>query len=549
MKKTQIWAISLTVLFIIASLWSLYPTFRLWSMSSEERQKKKQTEGTFVDFEKRAMKLGLDLQGGMHIVMEVDKSKLNEAEKKDAVERALEIIRNRIDKFGVTEPQIQKSGEDRIVVELPGVQETERAKNLLGQTAQLEFKLLETPENTKTLLNRIDEIVAATGSTDTKKIDTASIDQTVSIFGQTTPLKGDTAKAISDTEPESRPFSGLMEPVQYGWFTVAKDDMPRLKRILASSEVQGVIPPDVEFLWSARSSFSGAQEISELYLTKKQVELSGKYLTDAREGYGSQGLVRTPVVNFSLTREGGAKFARLTGANIDKPLAIILDDKVISAPTIRDRIRDRGEITLGGNSTLDDAHDLAIILKAGALPAPVRIIESNVIGPSLGADSISKGKFSFLVGMVAVLLFMGIYYKLSGVIADFALILNFLFLVGAMAGLHATLTMPGIAGIILTMGMSVDSNVLIFERIREELRAGKTVRAGIDAGYKRAIWTVIDSHVTTLIAAAVLFKFGTGPVKGFAVSLSLGVLISLYTAVIVTRAVFDMRKRYQVLSI
>jgi preprotein translocase subunit SecD len=239
----------------------------------------------------------------------------------------------------------------------------------------------------------------------------------------------------------------------------------------------------------------------------------------------------------------------LTGANIGKPLAIILDGKVVSAPVIQGQITNRGQITLGSNGTMEEAHDLAIILRAGALPAPVKIIESSLIGPSLGADSIQKGKISGLVGIGLVILFMSVYYRLSGVIASFGMLLNFLFLVAILASLGLTLTLPGIAGIILTMGMSVDSNVLIFERIREELRSGKTVRAAIEAGYSRALWTVIDSHVTTLITAIILFIFGTGPVKGFAVTLSWGITISLYTAVLVTRAIFEIRKEYKTLSI
>jgi len=249
-----------------------------------------------------------------------------------------------------------------------------------------------------------------------------------------------------------------------------------------------------------------------------------------------------------LTKEGGRLFASLTGANIGKPLAIVLDGKVESAPIIQSKIRDRGQIELG-NAKFEEAQDLAVVLRAGALPAPVKIVESRVIGPSLGQDSIQKGLLSSLIGGLAVILFIAVYYRLSGVIADFALLLNVLFLMAVLAAFHATLTLPGIAGIILTMGISVDSNVLIFERIREELRTGKTIRAAIDAGYKRALLTIIDSHITTLITAFVLFLFGTGPIKGFAVTLSAGVIISLFTALVVTKMIFDIRKQYQSLSI
>jgi preprotein translocase subunit SecD len=316
--------------------------------------------------------------------------------------------------------------------------------------------------------------------------------------------------------------------------------------LLARPEVQKLIPPDLEFAWGTKAQYTGGIEEEQLYLLKKQTEMSGKYLTDAKPSFDQ---FRKPIVSFQLTREGGRQFARLTGANIGKPLAIILDGRVESAPEIQSRINDRGQITMGTGTSYDEANDLAIVLRAGALPAPVKIIENNVIGPSLGNDSINKGFLASLLGGLAVILIMGIYYQLSGVIADFAVMLNVLFLMAVLAVLHATLTMPGIAGIVLTVGISVDSNVLIFERIREEMRAGKSVKSAIDAGYSRAMVTIIDSHVTTLITALALFMFGTGPIKGFAVTLFWGVAISLFTAVVGTRVVFDIRREYKTLSI
>ena len=255
------------------------------------------------------------------------------------------------------------------------------------------------------------------------------------------------------------------------------------------------------------------------------------------------------MVNFTLTKEGGRIFAALTGANIKKPLAIVLDSRVESAPTIQSKIRDRGQITMGGSATFDNARDLAVVLRAGALPAPVKGIQNSVVGATLGKDSINKGRTSVMVGALLVIFFMLIYYRLSGLVADLALFLNLFFLLASMAALNATLTMPGIAGIILIVGISVDANVLIFERIREELRTGKTVRASIEAGYKRALLTIVDSHVTIMITALFLFIFGTGPIKGFAVSLSLGTAISLFTAYVITKTIFDIRKGYKTLSI
>jgi preprotein translocase subunit SecD len=281
-------------------------------------------------------------------------------------------------------------------------------------------------------------------------------------------------------------------------------------------------------------------------MVRRKVELKGNTL----EGIGlSRSDMGGQAVSFSLSGNNASRFAQLTGANIQRPLAIVIDDKVESAPIINSKIRNSGQITMGGSATINDARDLEIVLKAGSLPAPVEIIEKNVVGATLGQDSINKGLTSSLVGLLAVLLYIGIYYRLSGVIADIGLLFNMFFLLAILAAAGATLTMPGIAGIILTIGISVDSNILIFERIREELRTGKTVRAAIDAGYERAFTTILDSHVTTLITAAVLFYVGSGPVRGFAVTLFWGVALSLYTAYVITKVIFDFRKGYKTLSI
>jgi len=537
MRRRYMWMLVVTGVFVIGALVSLYPTFKVWTMTAQEKLAKID-DPDYINTERKSIKLGLDLRGGMHVVLEVDKSKLTPDEASDAVDRALEIIRNRVDKFGVAEPLIQKQGKDRIVVELPGISDRARATSLIGQTAQLEFKLLENPDNLKNILNQIDRTLGPQKDTTAKEKPKPVTD----LFGKST---GDTAK--TEEEPTEKPFSSLLQTAGNGYFFVQPEDVPQVRRFLEKPEVQEQITPDVEILWSSKNETSEGRPLAGLYLVKKQVELSGKFLTFARENRDPQ--TGAPTVDFELNRDGGRIFGRLTGANIQKPLAIVLDQKVVSAPIIQGQISNRGQITLGGGGTMEEAHDLAIILRAGALPAPVKIIESSLIGPSLGADSIEKGKISGLIGIGLVILFMSFYYRLSGVIASFGMLLNFVFLVAILASLGLTLTLPGIAGIILTMGMSVDSNVLIFERIREEMRSGKTVRASIEAGYKRALWTVIDSHVTTLITAIILFIFGTGPVKGFAVSLSWGITISLFTAVVVTRAIFEIRKEYKTLSI
>ncbi|MCJ7459686.1 MAG: protein translocase subunit SecD [candidate division Zixibacteria bacterium] len=547
MKRSQLWLTLITVFLIIASVWYLYPSLSLWSLSDTEKALLKEKDPSkLLSLEQRGIKLGLDLKGGMHVVLQVDKTKLKPEESKDAVERALEIIRNRIDQFGVAEPLIQKQGEDRIIVELPGLQDVERAQNLIGQTAQLEFRLLETPENTKTVMAKIDEVLTPKKT----EVETSKGKDTT----QEKKIAKDLfSKEVIDTtvqEEEAgvtdKPFTSLLELSGSDFFLVALEDKPKIGQYLKDPKIWEQIPEDDTLAWATGAEPYKGVDYQKLYLIKKKAELSGKYLTDAREDFDQY---RRPEVRFTMTKEGGRRFAQLTGANIDKPLGIVLDGRVESAPIIRAKIRESGVIEMGSGATIESARDLAVVLRAGALPAPVKIIENRVVGPSLGQDSINKGVKAAIIGIGAVLLLMGIYYRLSGIIADFAMILNLVYLLAALAGLHATLTLPGIAGIILTMGMSVDSNVLIFERIREELRTGKTIRASIDAGYKKALLTIIDSHVTTLITAAVLFQFGTGPIKGFAVTLSLGVIISLFTAVVVTRLVFNLRKNYQTLSI
>ena len=565
-QKTRSYLTVLIIFLILASLWYLYPSIRLWTMSESKKQTLKTTEPQdLISLERKALNLGLDLKGGMHVVLQVDQSKLKENERRDAVDRALEIIRNRVDQFGVTEPLIQKQGGDRVIVELPGLQDVDRAQALIGQTAQLEFKLLESQENTTAILKKIDEVLAQKEEAlfeekeEAESLEEAKEKKKIveDLFAPEEPESVSEASDTTDTasflevEEEDlyteRPFTSLLEGFGGFWLGVPIEDKPKVELFLNNPDVQAVIPEDDEFAWATRTEIIQGMEYQKLYLLKKRTEFSGKYLVDARpmarDEYGK------PYVNFKLTKEGGRRFARLTGANIKKPLAIILDGRVESAPEIQSKIRDEGRITMGGAATFDEAVDLSIVLRAGALPAPVKIIENRIIGPSLGQDSIRKGTNSAIIGFLAVLLFMAIYYKLSGVIADFAVLLNLTFLMAVMAALDATLTLPGIAGIILTVGMSVDANVLIFERIREELRTGKTIRAAIDAGYKRALTAIIDANITTLITAGVLFQFGTGPIKGFAIALSLGVAISLFTAVVITRVIFEIRKGYRALSI
>jgi preprotein translocase subunit SecD len=333
-----------------------------------------------------------------------------------------------------------------------------------------------------------------------------------------------------------------------GWWEVTMENIHKVQQFLEMPEVGEKIPANYTFMWGTRPRESGDRDFQSLYILNSNIEMTGESLVSAKEAYDQ---MRRPVVNFELDSEGARRFASLTGKHIGDPLAIVLDGRVESAPEIQSRISKNGQITMGGEATISDAYLLAVLLKAGALPAEVEILQSTIIGPSLGQDSINKGKVAAIIGVLAVLLFLAVYYGLSGIIADFAIILNVLFVLAFMVipGVNATLTMPGIAGLILTVGMADDANVIIFERIREELRSRKTVKAAIDTGYAKALLTIIDSHVTTLISAMFLFIFGSGPVRGFAVTLSVGIFISLFTALFVTKAVFDMRKQYKSLSI
>jgi preprotein translocase subunit SecD len=400
--------------------------------------------------------------------------------KDTATDQALETIRNRIDQFGVAEPTIHRQGENEIVVQLPGVKDPKRAIDLIGKTAQLEFKLVD-----------------------------------------------DDAKVAAEL-PQS----------------IVPGEEEELKRQFA-----GKIPEDTEILFEKRvNKETGAVRKIPL-LVKKQASLTGDLLSDAKVNIDSR--FSEPYVSLSFNAAGGKLFEEVTGANVKKRLAIILDNTIYSAPVIQEKIAG-GNAQITGSFSMEEARDLSIVLRAGALPAPMKMLQNVTVGPSLGRDSIEAGKIAGIIGTIAVIIFMILYYRVSGVIADFALFLNIILLLGAMAALNATLTLPGIAGIILTIGMAVDSNVLMFERMREELRAGKTPRAAVDSGYKKAFWTIFDSHVTTLITAAVLFQFGTGPIKGFAVTLSLGVSINLFTALIGTKSIFDIinsRRELKKLSI
>ena len=400
----------------------------------------------------KKIKRGLDLLGGMQLMLQVEKSGLKKETAKDVTDRALEVIRNRIDALGVAEPLIQKAGEDRILIQLPGVKDPERAIEIIGRTALLEFKLV-------------------------------------------------------------------------------NDDPGLLDKALS-----GEVPDGYEVAYLVQKDERGISREGSPLLLEKKVELTGSGLKDAYVGIDNNGL---PEVRLEFNRKGAGRFAKITGANIEKRLAIVLDGKVFSAPVIRDRIPG-GKAQISGRFTMQEAKDLAIVLRAGALPAKLSIIQKRIVGPSLGRESIKKGTTSAILGAILVVLFMVIYYAASGMIANFALFINILIILAVLAFFKATLTLPGIAGIALTIGMAVDANVLIFERIREELKIRKMIRSSIDAGYEKALVTIVDSNLTTVIAGFVLFLFGTGPIKGFGLTLTIGILANIFTAVFVTKLIFDL---------
>jgi protein-export membrane protein SecD len=507
MNRNDQWKLAGVIAVTALALWYLYPSFRYFSMTPAQLQALPAAE--LADLRRKAIHLGLDLQGGMHLVLEVDRSRLNAAEAKDAPERVREIINNRVDQFGVAEPLIQMEGEDRIAVQLPGLTDRARAIDLIGKTALLELKLVRTPEEAKTIFDRLDGYLAGRG-----------------------------VGAAGDSIARRAPLTSNFFSVDAMAF-IRNEDLPTVARLLATPGIDSLIPVDSQLLWGdpdeARQGVTGR----ELYVVKRQPEMTGGAIASAEARVGLD--AKNPGswgVSMNMTPKGRSEFSTVTGNNVGRQLAIVLDGIVSSAPNIIERIPS-GDASITGNFDVNTARDLAIVLRAGSLPAPVKIIEERSVGPSLGSDSIQQGFTAGWIGTALVIVFMAVYYQLSGLIAVAAMLLNVLYVVAALAGFGATLTLPGIAGLVLTVGMAVDANVLIFERIREELRNGKSVRQSVDLGYDRAFRTILDANLTTLISALFLFQFGTGPIKGFAVTLSIGLLANMFTAVLFTRMIYD----------
>ena len=600
------------------SFYSLWPSIKYQNLDADEKELLKE-QGDLAQIESRIIRQGLDLKGGMYILLETDiptlvkslaanrnekfdnlleeitnEFKLNrgenffnifrekisnsdikvvryyheygsnledivtaiEDETEDSINRVLEILQNRIDQFGVSEPTIQKQGKYRILVELAGIQDSERARALLQSTALLEFYLVKNNASTNEIITQLDNILKKSVSDeeletliseselDNKPNETikqpednvTTIDE---IFGETTNSKPDSLGGGSDLLLDS-PLMSLIEFVQ-GDLVVKSKNVYALKKLLSQDAAKLKLKSSSgQFIFGNDSESLGASgEYFRLYYLETVPELTGGVVEKAKASLGSLGggSAGLPVVSLDMNSEGSKTWSRVTGANIGQRIAIVLDNKVHMAPNIREKIPG-GRTQIEGFADINEAKDIAIILRAGALPAPVNIIEERTVGPSLGADSIARGQKSILIGLGVVFIFMLIYYKAAGAIANFALIWNIVLILAVLASLGATLTLPGIAGLILTVGMCIDSNVIIFERIREELRKGKTPKSAIEAGYNRAITTIIDANLTTVIASLVLYQFGTGPIKGFATVLFWGILISMFTAVYVTRTIF-----------
>ena len=508
----------------------------------------------------QGLKQGLDLQGGMHVVLEVadpDQTLTPEA-RADAIDRAERIIRTRVDELGVEEPLIQKVGSDRLIVELAGVQDQSRARNILNQSAYLEFKLVLPTTSVTPALSRVDRaVIAAIGEEELARLGT----ETDTAAGATPAGRGvedilfgggadstaagdstaaDSASAQVDTAlpPAQRPFSARLNTGQIeGTFLVASEDVAILQRFLDLPEVQRALPRNVSLQFESQPIGVGARTYRQLFVLEREPFLTGESLENAIAGRDPQ--FNQSQVQFELSRIGGRRFAQFTGQHVGDFLAIVLDNEVMSAPVIRDRIGAQGQIDLGA-APLEEARDLALVLRAGALPAPLEIVEERTVGPSLGQDSVDQARIAGIIGIAIVILIMISYYKAAGALSIVALAVYVVLVLGGLAAVNANLTLPGVAGLILSIGMAVDANVLIFERIREEVARGRSNRAAMDEGFSNALSAIVDSNITTLITALVLFQFGTGPVRGFAVTLSIGIVASFFSAIFVTRTLFLM---------
>ncbi len=607
MSGTLRMRVFLVVLLVGSAAYMLKDTISYYTMDETQKQALIES-GELDDMRRNIIHQGLDLQGGMHVVLEVDLEELIktrvedsdaeiealistslaqaqaeeleffptftknvnatnirlaryfpiyekgpnadvldalEADAKDAVDRAEEIIRNRVDQFGVSEPIIQRKGSWRIVVELAGISNQAQARELIQATALLEFVLVqEDPQLLDEVIRNIDKAWVAemddeSAEEDSEMVvaDTAAAELAVPSLADVLSGADGDSLSITGTGDASRPFSSLIN-VGSNTIWVPEENVRSIKRKLEHPNIARAVSSDSRLAWGVtpRDITGDGRMHRALYLMKSTAELTGDVVTDARESLGGFSGAEF-VVHVDMNDEGSREWTKITAGNVGKRIAIVMDGNVHMAGVIRDKIAD-GRTQIEGMNDLQDAKKLAVVLRAGALPAPMIIQEERTIGASLGADSVAAGTRATVFGFILVIIFMAIYYRGAGLVADLALFLNLGFTLAVLSTLNATLTLPGIAGLILTVGMAVDANVLIFERIREELRNGKTVKKAIDDGFNRALTTIVDANLTTILAAGVLWQFGSGTVKGFATTLFWGILTSMITAIFITRTIF-----------
>jgi preprotein translocase subunit SecD len=541
--------LGLIVLLVLLSGYALYPR--------DVKTRQRRADGTFYDTTTRRVPLrkGLDLSGGMHLALDVDESKGVVANKSEAIDRALKVVRTRIEGLGVSETVIQKAGNDRILVDIPGIDDRERAIKIAQDQAFLQFQITDKTKGLEKALPRLDAIAKERGLDLASAAAKTTAPTTAGLSGLLTGAdssadstkakagvagkKGDTTKVDSATIPgltggaiSKRILAGQM-PGQF-LYDIADQDM--LKRFFADSAVQAALPPGKVVRFGSDSTAIQNKTYKFLYLLDARPIITGEYLTDAKPNTSP---LEGTVVEFQLNNEGGRRFQRETGKHVGDYMAIVLDDIVMGMPpVINSAIGTRGQITMGQGRDLQNAQDLSLVLKAGALPVPLKVAEVRNIGPSLGRDSINNAFKAGAIAIVLIVVIMLVFYRFSGLLAVAGLALYVLYTLATLAGFDAVLTLPGLAGFVLSIGIAVDANVLIFERIREELDRGKTVRTAIDEGFYHARSAIIDSNVTTILTAAVLYQYGSGPVKGFAVTLIAGIVASMITSMFVVRTFY-----------
>jgi len=532
------WRIAIVLGLTVASIWALFPR------TVVERVKR---NGEFVyDTVRRVpLKRGLDLQGGMHVDLAIDESKGPVPDKSKAIDNALKVVRNRIDEFGVSEPLVQKAGNDRIIVELPGIDDPQRAQDVVQKSAFLEFQITDETQALEKSLPRIDAAlkdakVAVATATPTNTKDTANAGLQ-SLFTADTSKKADSTKkdstAASGTVGGPGAFSKLIQQGQNmpGQYYVAQSDVNTVTQYLALPQVSAVLPPGKVIRWSSDTVSLGNRVYRPFYMLDAKPIITGEYLTDAKPNTSP---TEGNIVEFTMNNEGARRFRTETAKHVKDFMAIVLDQRVMGQPpVIQSAIGAHGQITMGGKD-LQAAQDLALVLRAGSLPVPLKVEDYRQIGASLGQDSIHEGITAGLIAVALVVVIMLGYYRFSGALAVAGLGLYILYTLAALAGFSAVLTLPGLAGFVLSIGIAVDANVLIFERIREELAHGKTVRTAIDEGFRHAMSAIVDSNVSTALTAAVLYQYGTGPVRGFAVTLLAGIAASMVTAIFVVRTFY-----------